>query len=228
MALQFCRSRQSAQMRHECCICKRATLVAMFHELMETIMKASELGRMIFKPFATSVILLLVMSTNASAGTITFNDLTDSLTITDRTGRATFSTCPAGKTETCSFAWAAPVDTVSASGGPVGNFNIYEDASLQIVSDQLIWDFGLTGGTASFISDTDGVVLTALPGGRSIVETGKFQNVGGVTWTLKDGTTVTDTIQFVSDVESVPEPGSIALVSIALLGMAAVFRGARR
>jgi hypothetical protein len=53
------------------------------------------------------------------------------------------------------------------------------------------------------VSDVEGFVLDPVSG-VFIVETGTIQNVASVTWTLRDSSTVVDSIGFISDVSEVP------------------------
>ncbi|TMJ62210.1 MAG: hypothetical protein E6G83_18400 [Alphaproteobacteria bacterium] len=69
-----------------------------------------------------------------------------------------------------------------------------------------------------FVSDVDPFILDPV-GGVFIIKTGTIQNVASVTWTLGDGSTVVDTIGFMSDVSEVPEPRGIALLGIGLIGL---------
>jgi hypothetical protein len=117
-------------------------------------------------------------------------------------------------------------------GGPVGSFNIFDDASMSRVSDQIIWDVGPAGATATFWSDLDsGAGLTPFITARPpLIETGSIQPIGGINWHLANGSTITDTLQFVSDAgetPAVPEPASLLLVGTGLLGVVRARRNRR-
>jgi hypothetical protein len=151
----------------------------------------------------------------ARAGTITFDDLSDAVTVTDTTGRVTSSVC--NTLESCLVTFSAPANTIAAAGGPAG-LNVRESPGGPI-SDVVLLSFNSSAGTIDFVSDVEGLVLDPVSG-PFIVESGAVQDAASVTWTLADGSTVVDTIRFASDVSDIPEPGSVALLGIGvLLGM---------
>ena len=77
-----------------------------------------------------------------------------------------------------------------------------------------LFAFAQSGGTIQFVSDVEGgPILDPVPG-PFIDETGTVQDAAIVTWTLANGSTVVDTIAFVSDI---PEPASAALLCIGLI-----------
>jgi hypothetical protein len=166
---------------------------------------------------------LLCPQTGGRAGSITFNDLSDDVTVVDTTGRITSSVCD---TEHCFVTFSAPLNTVNVSGSPP-NINIRESPGGRI-SDVLFVNSGPSAAMIEFVSDVEGFVLDPVPG-VFIVETGTIQNVASVTWTLRDGSTVVDSIGFISDVSEVsevPEPRGIALLGIGLLGLGLIRRQA--
>jgi hypothetical protein len=89
------------------------------------------------------------------------------------------------------------------------------------ISDVLpFFNFTFSGGIIQFVSDVEGgAVLDPVPG-TFVGETGTLQNVASVTWTLGNGSSVVDTIGFISDVSEVPEPPGLPLLGIALAGTA--------
>ena len=161
---------------------------------------------------------LLFPEAGPRAGTITFNDLSDNVTVADTTGRITSSVCITNTAvESCHVTFSAPLNTASTSGSPV-SLNVRESA-LGPISDVLTFTFSTSGGTIDFVSDMEGgAVLDPVPG-PFVVETGAVQDAGTVTWTLVDGSTVVDTVAFISDVSEIPEPASAALLSTGLLGL---------
>ena len=166
---------------------------------------------------------LLHPEAGARAGTITFNDLSDNVTVVDTTGRITSSVCTTTTAaESCHVTFSAPLNTVSTSGSPI-SLNV-RDSVLGPISDVLIFSFSSSGGTIDFVSDVEGgAVLDPVPG-PFVVETGTVQDAGSVTWTLVDGSTVVDTVAFISDVSEIPEPASIALLGTSLLSLGLVRR----
>jgi hypothetical protein len=154
---------------------------------------------------------------DARAGAITFDDLSDVLTVADTTGRITSSVCATTiAAESCLVTFSAPPHTVGDTGSPI-TLNVRESAS-GAISDVVIFSFTTTAGMIDFVSDVEGSVLDPVPG-PFIVETGTVQDVASVTWTLADGSTVVDTIGFISDISEIPEPASIALLGIGLIGV---------
>ena len=163
---------------------------------------------------------LLCPQTGVRAGSITFNDLSDDVTVVDTTGRITSSVCD---NENCFVTFSAPPNTVNVSESPPV-INIRESSGGRI-SDVLLVNSGQSAGMIEFVSDVEGFVLDPVSG-VFIVETGIIQNVASVTWTLRDGSTVVDSIGFISDVSEVPEPRAIALLGIGLIGLGLIRRQA--
>jgi hypothetical protein len=172
--------------------------------------------------------ILSCFNNSALAGTITFNDLTDDVTVTDTTGRITSSSCA---DETCFVDFSAPANAVSSSSSPAQPpnlaVNILESPG-GVLSDILLFSFDLSGGSIEFVSDTDGGPILDPDAGPFIVETGTIQNAVSVTWTLADGSTVVDRLAFVSDSEGgtqgLPEPVSLFLFATGGLWLTAALR----
>ncbi len=180
-----------------------------------------------FAPALALIAFSLYLRPDANAGTITFNDLTDDLTVSDTTGRITSPSCSTNFAfEECFVALSAPSNTVSFSGTPT-SVNALESPGGRISDVLTFFDFIVSGGMIQFVSDVEGGAVLDPVGDVFVVETGTLQNLTSVTWTLSNGSSVVDTIGFISDVE-VPEPHGLPLLGIALLGAALLRRKANR
>jgi len=163
---------------------------------------------------------LLVLSGAASAGSITINDLTDTITITDNTG-GRFSPIPCVG-EICGFNIAGPAGTASLTPNFVGA-NLHEPGAPN-ASDTLEGQFLTTSTSWLFTSDGESGLPFFIGGGSNVndlVEDGTAQNAIVIRYFNVDSQpNGTDTIFIQSDVESgVPEPSTwlMALGGLALL-----------
>lgn len=178
---------------------------------------------MLLRGVVVSLGLAFLPSSGAMAATITFFDLTDTLTVTlssDLIARGATSSC-AGEVCTVTVLppnGPAPVDWTS----PI---EILEPGT-QNVSDIITVVPTVNGtGRATFVT----IVFTSdlevpLPGpidGNTVVETGQLQVGTSFFWKTFDGTAIVeeDVILFQSDVEGVPEPATFALLSLGLAGL---------
>jgi hypothetical protein len=162
------------------------------------------------------VLLLLILPMTTMAGTITFLDLTDNVTFTDDTGRASGS-CQG---ESCHVTLLSPTGTVDGRAGPGFLFR-WVDPGTETISDTFAGSSiddttSPVSATILFASDTEGSSLgTCLIGDMSCgVEDGTVQTWTRITWTLATGGQLFDTIKFQSDVAEVPEPSEFSLVGI--------------
>ena len=176
-----------------------------------------------------SACALLLQPQEAVAGTITFDDATDGVTATlsaDIMARGTGNqfriSCTAA--EVCTVTFQGPDGT---RGGRFNSFNLLE-GNTQVVSDTILVGapnpetaLGPLDFTIIFTSNTEGTILAPLQG-PSLPETGNFQSLlPGIVFLNANGNIIaTDTIVVRSDVERVPEPGTISLIGIAVAGLA--------
>jgi hypothetical protein len=170
---------------------------------------------------------LAAAPTNAANNLIQIDDLTDTTSVL-LNGSVIF-TGPEGYTGDISVAG----DYTEVNVG----FQIMEPGSSTAISDlmnlQVTNTDGSTRVSIKFISDTDGVPLTAPPGfftqpagvpPEIIPEDGKFDTVYSDTinadFSLK--------IQFASDVSDVPEPSTWVMMALGFTGLAFAGRRARK
>ena len=160
--------------------------------------------------------------------TITFLDTADTVTLLVN-GTGPFS-CRSTTPEFCTNTDAFPAGTLSSL--PAFSFNIYDPDGVTLSDTLQITTFlspeGAPNIRSTFQSDIEGVPLTPLPGGTKIIENGLVQTAA----TIPLGGSFTGTnyiVQFQSDVEpTVPEPSSMGLLSLGLLGFAVVAKVHRR
>ena len=177
--------------------------------------------------------LTLFLAGVASAATITnitINDLTDSLSVS---GPGAYNCSVSNLNEICRSAGSLDISFgIFGAGNPAlgtYRFNIWSDAAHTQLSDTLQFFIGFSSGFVlgfqqmEFISDLDsGPPLTALTTGGvlphnvvDIIENGTVQTALTLTSTVGDQFNV----RFQSDVERVPEPGTLLLVGTALVGL---------
>ncbi len=152
----------------------------------------------------------------STAGTITFFDLTDTVTVLDTTGRSNLPAVCAPM-EVCFGTLTAPNGTAAATVDVTG-LNILEppgSPNAGLVSDVLFVSLNQTTQPftiqVSFSSDTEGLIMDPIPGGR-IAEDGTIQTASTITWLNANGSINTiDTIRFQSDLDA-SEPSSILLL----------------
>jgi hypothetical protein len=159
---------------------------------------------------------------------ILYQDTTDTISVFFN--GSPFGTCPEVTGVSCitTANGGTGIPTVGGLVFPI-NFNIYEDGSLTVLSDTFslsLQDFTSSGGgphdiVATFTSDVDGRSLPPLTGGTlfSLVETGDIQTLATVTVTDDFGNLHPFEYQFASDVSDVPEPSSLLLLVVGLLGL---------
>jgi len=160
---------------------------------------------------------LCLIAPTATAGFITFHDLTDIVTVSTDLGSRVIVGNNCGTGETCTVTLSGPAEARRATGWDSG-FNIYEPGSnKQIVSDILristtTNNIDETIFEITFTSDSDGAPLSPVAGLNGVEESGAVQFGGSITWGAPGVPTIFDTIQFQSDVEAAPEPSTLLLV----------------
>lgn len=172
--------------------------------------------------FAT---FFLSSARQAWADIITFNDLTDDVTVTYKdTNRIIQSSI---REENRIVKIFTPVAGAQTGTGPT-NIYIAEDDAKTIVSDYLVVEVHREDPNnpfynVYFYSDIEGEPAQMCPvAGCDMVETGGLQTAITLDWVDNDGKVVgTDTIKFQSDVD-VPEPCSTFLLLTALAGTALI------
>jgi hypothetical protein len=188
--------------------------------------------------FLSAVLLAFLLSPPAAkADTFVINDLTETPTISGLGASPVACTAPPFFfDEDCSFQISPPAGATSvhasssvfpANATSFGG--LIADPDGTTISDE-ITVFGTTepfGVSVHFISDISGESSFGLCfvapgiGGCGLIENGEVQTAGTITWLDSAGATVrTDTIEFVSDTDAVPEPASwlLVLTGLPLLG----------
>lgn len=170
------------------------------------------------------------MPLGASAGTVTFLDLTDNVTFGDDSGRGS-GNCGVG--ESCTVTLLAPTGASSGNFSPIISFNWAEPGGT-ILSDTFAGSIIFNNqnppfASIVFTSDVEGSSLGGActpPNPSCLAEDGTVQTAFSITWLNGAGAIVgTDTIKFQSDVSDAPEPAAFCLAAI---GMAVLLLAALR
>ncbi|MCB1943455.1 MAG: PEP-CTERM sorting domain-containing protein [Candidatus Accumulibacter sp.] len=188
-------------------------------------MNTSSKPSMLLKAIVASSVLAL-LSSGAAAGTITFFDLSDSVTVTlssDLLARGSTSTCVG---EICAVRLLPPPP--SSGSASWGSNTIYEQGSSQIsdtisIIPTFLPNFEIEYFTVTFTSDMEGGP-PLLDLGNPMTEDGTLQRAinSDIGWQLgPTGAAITDMIFFQSDVVENPanEPASLALFGLGLVGI---------
>jgi PEP-CTERM motif len=190
--------------------------------------------------FAATLAVVVSMAvaaapSRASSSTVTFNDLTDTLTASATSSRIT--TTPCGFIHITLMGQNLNVEGCTATiTGPSGSSSFTAPSMVFIggdnghVSDLIMISPGAIADTAlvTFASDPieEMPFMCSDVGGCAISENGRLQLGAQIKWNNRDHTK--DKIKFASDVEMVPEPASLVLLGGGLLAMAGYIRRRRR
>ena len=184
-------------------------------------------------PVAFLVFLFAVQP--ASADTITFVDTTNTITVTHsgsqhnvvlfNTQTSTPGSCSDTESFQCDIFITSPTGATPTSSTTGLNVSEAGVDPTQAVSDSVFAQQNATSYLVIFASDPPGdpgavLGLTPLPGAPSISETGGVQTAFTLSWS--DGTS--DTIQFQSDLDPVPEPGTLILFASGLVSVMGLAR----
>lgn len=160
----------------------------------------------------------------AAAGTITFNDLTDTVTFSTDVGRVSAFNCSGG--EVCVLTLLPPVFPNGGTtwGGAFDIFGAPGTAESGLLSDTLLdtptfdANFNILSFKITFTSDTEGGPPLVPTGGNRLTENGTIQTADNISW---PNGVVVDTIKFQSDSPEVPEPSTMVLMLVAFVGLGA-------
>jgi hypothetical protein len=165
---------------------------------------------------------LLLLPPRAQADILTFNDSTESPTV-DLHGSTRMSGSCTG--ETCSVTITGPAGMFDGGFTNTLVFLSYVDPGTTNISDKFDYELTLHSATITFTSDSE-TPLGTCPTTQLLfcpAEDGTVQTWNSILWHTLDGKqTVTDTIQFQSDVDAVPEPSALVLLSSCMLGVGLV------
>ena len=179
---------------------------------------AIAIGKLLHTPRASRMVMrktlcaamLLVFCGAASAGSITINDLTDTVFLTDNTGGRLGGISCTG--ETCGFSITGPAGTANITTNALAA-NLDEPGTTS-VSDTLQEQINPAVTFWLFTSDGENGIPPATPSGsgtiNNLIEDGTPQNAMVISYfTAAGAPNGTDTIFIQSDVESgVPEPST--------------------
>jgi hypothetical protein len=160
--------------------------------------------------FATALVAFALSGGAARADVITFLDLTDTVTFT-HTGTSTTITGSCSG-ETCNLTLSRSGQTIVST--PI-SFLLAENPALTVFSDSVV--SSSRTDSLTFLSAGDGSPIlcsSRSAAGCQALESGTPQLTGTITWSGGG----TDSIFAESDLTPVPEPGTLALVTIAFAG----------